>query len=166
MTARKRFDARKQQLMDVQLVFITRKAHFNAAHRLHNPAKSDQWNKRVFGRCNHENWHGHNYVIEVTVGGTPDEETGYVIDLTDLKKIVQERIVEKCDHRNLNLDVDFLESVIPSTENLAKIFFQELEEPVGKASSGRAFLYSVRLEETDRNSAQYCPYLMGKKAPV
>ncbi len=139
------------------MVLVRRKAHFNAAHRLHNPEKSDQWNKDMYGKCNHEHWHGHNYKIEVTVAGTPDEETGYVIDLSVLKQIIEEHIIEPCDHKNLNLDVDFLDGIIPSTENLVKVFFEQLEEPIEEASSG--YLYAVKLRETERNSAVYCPYL-------
>lgn len=148
------------------MVFVTRKAHFNAAHRLHNPAKSDEWNKQMYGKCNHEHWHGHNYNIEVTVAGVPDKVTGYVIDLSELKSIINDRVVKKCDHKNLNLDVDFLEGIIPSTENLVKAFFEQLEEPVKQASSDTGFLYSVRLLETERNSAEYCPYLLERKPPL
>ena len=142
------------------MVFVKRKAHFNAAHRLHNPNKSDEWNKQMYGKCNHENWHGHNYNIEVVVAGEPSEETGYVIDLAELKSIIQEKIIQKCDHKNLNLDVAFLEGIIPSTENLVKAFFKELKEPIKHASSDESFLYSVRLQETERNAAEYCPYLL------
>ncbi|MDZ7773552.1 MAG: 6-carboxytetrahydropterin synthase [Balneolaceae bacterium] len=148
------------------MVFVTRKAHFNAAHRLHNASKSDAWNRKTFGKCNHEHWHGHNYVLEVTVAGTPDEETGYVIDLAVLKEILQERVVDKCDHKNLNLDVDFLEDVIPSTENMVKAIYEELREPVARASSADGFLYKVHLQETERNSAYYCPFLLKKEFPA
>ena len=148
------------------MVFVTRKAHFNAAHRLHNPDKSDEWNERTFGKCNHENWHGHNYKIEVTVAGEPDDESGYVIDLSELMSIIEERVIEKCDHKNLNMDVDFLEGVIPSSENLVKAIFEQLEEPIAEASANNGFLYSVRLEETERNSAEYCPYLLKRNIPV
>ena len=132
------------------LVYVTRKAHFNAAHRLHNPNKSDEWNRSTFGKCNNPNWHGHNYELEVTVAGEPDPDTGYVIDLSDLKKIIQERIIDKCDHANLNLDVDFLAGVMPSTENFVVAIWRELE---GALPSGR--LYHLRLKETDRNIAEY-----------
>lgn len=145
------------------MVFVTRKAHFNAAHRLHNPARSAEWNRETYGKCNHEHWHGHNYIIEVTVAGKPDEETGYVIDLAELKSVIHEVVIEKCDHKNLNLDVEFLEGIIPSTENIVKAFFEELEEPVAKACKGEGTLYAVRLQETERNSALYCPYLLDKK---
>ncbi len=99
------------------LVYVTRKAHFNAAHRLHNPEKSDEWNRNMFGKCNNPNWHGHNYILEVTVVGEPDPVTGYVIDLGELKKIMEERVIDKVDHANLNLDVDFMQGIMPSTEN-------------------------------------------------
>lgn len=132
------------------LVYVTRKAHFNAAHRLHNPNRSDDWNRETFGVCNNPNWHGHNYVLEVTVAGEPDEETGFVIDLADLKRIVEETVIDKCDHRNLNLDVDFMKGIMPSTENFAIAIWRELEEAL---PSGR--LHKVRLEETNNNSAEY-----------
>jgi len=139
------------------LIFVTRKAHFNAAHRLHNPGKSDEWNEETFGKCNNPNWHGHNYVIEVTVAGEPNPETGYVIDLGRLKSIINDRILEPCDHKNLNLEVGFLEGVIPTSENLVKAFFEELEEDVNEATQGNSTLYSVKLYETERNIAEYCP---------
>ncbi|HLR90920.1 MAG TPA: 6-carboxytetrahydropterin synthase [Balneolaceae bacterium] len=139
------------------MVYVTRKSHFNASHRLHNPTKSDEWNARVFGKCNNPNWHGHNYTLEVTVAGQPDPETGYVIDLGTLKKIIKEKILNPCDHKNLNLEVPFLEGLNPTTENLARAFYYELEEAVNSSASESSFLYSVRVLETARNSAEYCP---------
>ncbi|WP_234572668.1 6-pyruvoyl trahydropterin synthase family protein [Rhodohalobacter sp. 614A] len=141
------------------MVYVTRKAHFNASHRLHNPNKSDEWNQRVFGKCNNPNWHGHNYIIEVTVVGEPHPETGYVIDLGKLKSIIKEKVIDLCDHKNLNLEVSFLDGIIPSTENLCKAFFYELKDEIEHASDNNPKLYSVRLQETERNSAEYCPYL-------
>ncbi|MEO7413011.1 MAG: 6-carboxytetrahydropterin synthase [Opitutaceae bacterium] len=131
-------------------VFITRQVHFNAAHRLHNATKSQEWNEAQYGLCTNPHWHGHNYVLEVTVRGEPDAETGYVLDLAALKKILQRAILDKCDHRNLNSDVDFLRDVIPSTENLVIVFWQQIEPllPTGK-------LHCVRLYETPRNFAEY-----------
>jgi len=137
------------------LIYVTRKAHFNAAHRLHNPNKSDQWNQATYGKCNHPNWHGHNYLIEVTVGGSVDLETGYLIDLGKLQQIIEEVIIEPCDHKNLNLDVDFLKGVITSTENLAEIFFRRLKVPVETAAAEGGQLISVKLFETERNSAEF-----------
>ena len=141
------------------MIFVTRKTHFNAAHRLHNPNRSDDWNSETYGKCNYPNWHGHNYIIEVTVAGSPDPETGYVIDLGDLKLIINEKVLEPCDHRNLNIDVPFLEGVIPTSENLVKAFYDQLKDEVEAAASEGSILYSVKLFETERNIAEYCPYI-------
>lgn len=137
------------------MIHVTRKVHFNAAHRLHNPAKSAEWNQETFGPCNHPNWHGHNYVLEVTVAGEPDPDTGYVMDLGVLRRILEDRILSKCDHRNLNTDVDFLQGIIPSSENLVTAFYRELREPVEAAAAPGCRLVSVKLFETERNSAEY-----------
>lgn len=131
-------------------VYVTRKVHFNAAHRLHNPEKSEEWNQETFGECNNPNWHGHNFELEVTVAGEPDPETGYVVDLGALKDVLHERVVDKVDHRNLNLEVDFMDGVIPSTENFAIAIWNELE---GALPAGE--LHSVRLYETPRNFVEY-----------
>jgi len=131
-------------------VYVTRKVHFNAAHRLHNPEKSDEWNEKTFGKCNNPNWHGHNFELEVTVAGTPDPETGYVVDLGTLKDILHERVVDKVDHKNLNLEVDFMDGVIPSTENFAIAIWNQLEDAL---PSGR--LHAIRLYETPRNFVEY-----------
>ncbi|MEZ4700692.1 MAG: 6-carboxytetrahydropterin synthase [Rhodothermales bacterium] len=132
------------------IVYVTRTVHFNAAHRLHNPDRSDEWNRRVFGKCNNPNWHGHNYTMEVTVAGEPDPETGYVIDLGALKQIVEDKILSKVDHANLNLDVDFMRGQLASTENFVVAIWRELE---GALPAGR--LHCIRLHETDRNMAEY-----------
>ena len=137
-------------------VVVTRTVHFNAAHRLHNPERSDAWNRATFGPCNHPNWHGHNYTLEISVIGVPDPETGYVVDLGALNAIAQREIVEPCDHRNLNLDVPFLRGVLPSTENLLIAFWGRLEPHI---PAGR--LYRLRLFETERNAGEY----YGPKGP-
>ena len=131
-------------------VYVTRKMHFNAAHRLHNSGKSDAWNAETFGKCNSPNWHGHNYVLEVTVAGVPDPDTGYVVDLGDLKKVIDEKVISKLDHSNLNLDVDFMQGIIPSTENLSIQIWNQIEPHLPAGS-----LHSVVLRETDNNSAEY-----------
>ncbi len=132
-------------------IFITRKVHFNAAHRLHNPERSDEWNRATFGKCNNPNSHGHNYELDVTISGEPDPETGYVLDLSVLKQIVEKQVVDKLDHMNLNLDVDFLAGILPSTENVAveiwKRLVNEIPEP--------ATLFEIILRETPRNSVTY-----------
>ena len=131
-------------------VYATRKAHFNAAHRLHNPDKSDEWNRQTFGKCNNPHFHGHNYHLEVTVAGEPDAERGYVIDLSDLKRIIEARVLDKVDHQNLNHDVDFMDGIVPSTENFAVAIWHQL---AGHLPSGR--LHRVRLYETERNFVDY-----------
>jgi len=131
-------------------VYITRQVHFNSAHRLHNPSKSQEWNVATYGLCTNPHWHGHNYVLEVTVRGQPDPETGYVLDLAALKRILHTTVVDHCDHRNLNTDVDFLRGIIPSTENLVIAFWDRIAPalPAGE-------LHCVRLYETPRNFAEY-----------
>lgn len=131
-------------------VSITRQVHFNAAHRLHNPSKSQKWNNETYGLCNNPHWHGHNYVLEVTLRGQPDPESGYVVDLGELKRILHLAVVDKCDHHNLNEEVDFLRGIIPSTENLVIAFWNEIEPHL---TTGR--LHCVRLYETPRNFAEY-----------
>ncbi|HUR57288.1 MAG TPA: 6-carboxytetrahydropterin synthase [Opitutaceae bacterium] len=131
-------------------VFITRQVHFNSAHRLHNPGKSQKWNEAQFGLCTNPHWHGHNYVLEVTIRGQPDPDTGYVMDLGALKRILHDAVVDKCDHKNLNTDVDFLRGIIPSTENLVISFWQQIEP---RLTAGK--LHCVRLYETPRNFAEY-----------
>lgn len=132
------------------IVNITRQVHFNAAHRLHNPTKSQRWNEEKYGLCTNPHWHGHNYVLEVTVRGRPDPETGYVLDLAELKRILHRAVVDPCDHRNLNTEVTFLRGIIPSTENLVIAFWNEIEPHL---TAGK--LHRVRLYETPRNFADY-----------
>ena len=129
-------------------VYITRQVHFNSAHRLYNPAKSLAWNRKQYGLCSQ--MHGHNYVLEVTVKGTPDPVTGYVVDLGELKQIMNETVADPCDHRSLNDDVDFLRGIIPSTENLVIAFWHRIEP---RLTAGR--LHCVRLYETPRNFAEF-----------
>ena len=132
------------------MIYITRKHDFCASHRLYNPSFSDAKNKATFGLCNNPNGHGHNYVMEVTLSGEVSMETGMVFDLKALKKLVQEEIIDKVDHKNLNVDVDFLSGIIPTAENLA-IKFWEVLEP--KIQTGR--LHEVKLYESERNFVVY-----------
>jgi 6-pyruvoyltetrahydropterin/6-carboxytetrahydropterin synthase len=132
------------------MIFVTRRVHFNAAHRMHNPAWTDEQNKEVFGLCNNPNWHGHNYELEVTVYGKPDPDTGYTLDLTKLNAVLEERVLRQVDHKNLNLDVPFMEGIIPSSENFAIAIWGQLE-PALKPHR----LYSVKLYETPRNFVEY-----------
>lgn len=132
------------------MIFVTRKAHFSASHRLFNPTFSEEQNEATFDKCNNFFGHGHNYVLEVTVKGLPDPQTGYVIDLKLLKRILDERIVEKVDHKHLNFDVDFLHGVIPTVENLCVAFWQEIADHL---PSGE--LHAIKLWESDQNVAEY-----------
>jgi 6-pyruvoyltetrahydropterin/6-carboxytetrahydropterin synthase len=131
-------------------VYVTRQVHFNAGHRLYNPARSSAWNERTFGPCSNPNGHGHNYVLEATVRGRPASETGYVIDLGDLKRVLEKAVVGPCDHHNLNKDVDFLKGVIPSAENLVVAFWSRIAPRIRAG-----VLHSLRLYETPRNFAEY-----------
>jgi len=132
------------------MIYVTRKATFSASHRLFNPTFSDQKNDEVFDKCNNFFGHGHNYVLEVTVKGLPDPLTGYVIDLKELKRILDDRIVDKVDHKHLNYDVDFLHGVIPTVENLCVAFWQQL---AGYLPSGE--LHAIKLWESEQNVAEY-----------
>ena len=129
---------------------ITTSATFSSAHRLHNPSRDEEWNRAVFGKCNNPHGHGHTYGLEVTVEGPVDPEKGWVLDFSELKKIVSERIVKKCDCRNLNTDVDFLQGAIPTAEILAVRFWDELAPHTGPAR-----LVKIVLHETERNKVVY-----------
>lgn len=132
------------------MVYVTRRETFSAAHRLYNPSYSDEQNKRTFGKCSNPNWHGHNYVLEVVVAGELNKETGFVINLSDLKEIIREHIIKQVDHKNLNTETDFMRGIIPSTENVAIAIFNQLKDklPAGK-------LHAVKLSETENNFFEY-----------
>ncbi len=123
---------------------------FSASHRLHNPNFSDEKNEAVFDKCNNFHGHGHNYTMEVTVEGAPDPQTGYIIDLKLLKNIIRDEIINKVDHKHLNFDVDFLNGIIPTVENLSIIFWKLLEP---KLPSGK--LYKIKLYETESSFVEY-----------
>jgi 6-pyruvoyltetrahydropterin/6-carboxytetrahydropterin synthase len=131
-------------------VTVTRRLMFNAAHRVHNPALSDEENQRIFGKCNNPNGHGHNYTLDVSVRGPIDERTGYVMDLGLLKTLVEERAVNRMDHRNFNLDVDFMRGVIPTSENIIVAIWRELEPAVHPGTLVRLVLW-----ETTNNYVEY-----------
>lgn len=134
------------------MVFITRRETFNAAHRLFKPEWDDQKNLEVFGKCSNPRWHGHNYVLYVTVKGQTDPETGFLVNLKDLSRIINQYVIDKLDHKNINVEVDFMSGKIASTENLAISIWEQLEEPVGKIG---ATLHCVRVLETEKNSVEY-----------
>jgi 6-pyruvoyltetrahydropterin/6-carboxytetrahydropterin synthase len=130
-------------------VMITRREVFSAGHTLFNPAYSPERNLEVFGKCSNPSGHGHNYVLEVSLRGEVDPETGFVFDLSELSTIVRKHIVNDVDHKNLNVDVDWLAGVIPTTENLVNAFWERLD-----ANLPEGALYSVRLGETEKNWAE------------
>jgi len=136
----------------MSIAYITRKERFNAAHRLFRAEYSDEQNLRVFGKCSNPNWHGHNYLLHVTVKGEVSSETGFVADLKELSRVINEKVIVKLDHRNINLEVDFMKGKLASAENLALSIWHELEKEI--ATLG-ATLYSVRVEETENNQAEY-----------
>ncbi|MRX47848.1 6-pyruvoyl trahydropterin synthase family protein [Pedobacter puniceum] len=133
-----------------QKIAVYRKEHFNAAHRLHNPLWSDEENKKVFGKCNNPSFHGHNYELIVKVIGYPDEQTGYLVDMKILSDIIQDHVVEKFDHKNLNLDVEEFKDLNPTAENIAMVIWNILRAQLDTALD----LY-VTLFETERNYVEY-----------
>ena len=135
------------------MIYVSRKEHFNAAHKLYNPSWSAEKNQEVFGPCANENWHGHNFDLIVTVKGMPDPETGFVVDLKKLSTLIRREIIDKLDHKNLNLDVDFMQGKLASCENLIIEIWRILSHHLPSISTGN--LHSIRLYETPRNYVEY-----------
>jgi 6-pyruvoyltetrahydropterin/6-carboxytetrahydropterin synthase len=134
------------------MIYITRKASFNAAHKLSRPDWSDDKNKEVYGKCANPNWHGHNYLLYVTVKGEINPETGFLVDLKWLKDITNEYVVDKIDHMNMNLDVDFMAGKLASTENLAIAVWDILLPHIEGAN---AQLHCIKIYETENNYVEY-----------
>jgi 6-pyruvoyltetrahydropterin/6-carboxytetrahydropterin synthase len=133
------------------MVYITRIEHFNAAHKLYNPAWSREKNDEVFGKCANENWHGHNFELYVTIKGKPDPETGFVFDAKKLSRIIKDHVTEKLDHKNLNVDVDFMRDKLCSIENLVVAIWEQLIPHIPEHIQ----LHSLKLYETDRIYTEY-----------
>jgi 6-pyruvoyltetrahydropterin/6-carboxytetrahydropterin synthase len=131
-------------------VKVSRKEHFNAAHRLYNPAWSDEKNAQVFGKCSNPNYHGHNYEIIVTLTGTPDPETGYVFDMKVLSDLIREHVTSKFDHKNLNLDTEYFRGLNPTAENIAVVIWKILRDKIDSSLDLKITLY-----ETERNYVEY-----------
>jgi len=129
---------------------VSRKEHFNAAHRLFNPAWSEEKNKQVFGKCSNPNYHGHNYELIVAVTGEPNPETGYVYDLKVLSDIIREHVTQKFDHKNLNLDTEYFKALNPTAENIAVVIWKILREKIEPSLDVKVTLY-----ETERNYVEY-----------
>jgi len=132
------------------MVYVTRKAHFSAAHRLYNPTFSNERNEAVFDKCNNPYGHGHNYTLEVTVAGIPDPLTGYVIDLKKLSALIDDVIIDKVDHKHLNFDVPELRGIIPTAENIAIVCWRLLEPRIAEGK-----LFSIKVFESDNNFVEY-----------
>jgi 6-pyruvoyltetrahydropterin/6-carboxytetrahydropterin synthase len=131
-------------------IAVIRKEHFNAAHRLFNPEWSDEKNQEVFGKCNNPNYHGHNYDLLVKLSGFPDPKTGYVFDLKILSDIIKENILDKFDHKNLNLDVEYFKTLNPTAENIVVVIYDILREKMDKKLD-----LKITLFETERNYVEY-----------
>jgi len=134
------------------MIYITRRERFNAAHRLFRKEWSDEKNLEIFGNCSNPNWHGHNYILFVTVKGEVKSELGYLTDLKKLSQVIKEYIIDKIDHKNINLEVDFMDGLIASTENIAIAIWEELEAPIKQLGVD---LHCIKLEETENNFVEY-----------
>ncbi len=134
------------------MIYITRRERFCAAHRMFREEWSDEENLKVFGKCSNSNWHGHNYVLYVTVKGEPSEKLGLFININTLKRIIREKIIEKVDHKNLNIEVGFMRGRIATTENLAITIWNELKPEIENEG---AILHCVKICETENNSIEY-----------
>jgi 6-pyruvoyltetrahydropterin/6-carboxytetrahydropterin synthase len=136
------------------MIYVSRKEHFNAAHRLYNPKWTREKNAEVFGPCANDNWHGHNFELIVTVRGNPDPETGFVVDLKKLSTLIRTEVTEKLDHKNLNLDVDFMTGKLASCENLVLEIWRILDHHLPSITK-QGQLHCIRLYETPRNYVEY-----------
>jgi 6-pyruvoyltetrahydropterin/6-carboxytetrahydropterin synthase len=136
----------------MNMVHVCRKEHFNAAHKLSRTDWSDEKNEEIFGKCANKNWHGHNFNLIVTVKGVPNPETGFVINLKDLSRIIKQEVVDVFDHKNLNLDVACMKDILASTENIVIKIWEILEQPILNAGG---ILAKIRLEETENNFVEY-----------
>ena len=134
------------------MIYITRRERFNAAHRLFRPEYSDEQNLQVFGKCSNPNWHGHNYTLFVTVKGEVNPDTGFLVNLKDLSALIEKHVIEKLDHRNINLEVDFMAGKLASTENLAIGIWNELRKPILDLG---ATLHSIKVYETENNFVEF-----------
>jgi 6-pyruvoyltetrahydropterin/6-carboxytetrahydropterin synthase len=134
------------------VAYLTRRERFSAAHRLFLSDLSDEENIELYGQCSNPNWHGHNYDLYITIKGEVNSKTGYVLNLKVLSRIIKDKVISKIDHRNINIDVDFMKGLVPTTENLAIAIWQCLEPEI-KASG--AELYRVKIQETENNFIEY-----------
>jgi len=134
------------------MVFITRREQFSAAHKLYREDWPAQKNVDVFGKCANPNWHGHNYQLWVTVKGEQNPDTSFVVNLTDVSNLLREKVISKLDHRNINLDVDFMKGKLATTETLAVEIWKQIEGPINKLG---CMLHCVKIQETENNYVEY-----------
>jgi 6-pyruvoyltetrahydropterin/6-carboxytetrahydropterin synthase len=134
------------------MIYLTRRERFCAAHRMYREEWSDEENQRIFGKCSNPNWHGHNYILWVTVKGEPSKEYGFVMNINILKQIILNNIISKIDHKNINLEVDFMKGKIATTESLAMAIWNELVPFIEETG---AKLHCIKIEETENNSIEY-----------
>ncbi len=132
------------------MVYLTRRERFNAAHRLYNPGWTEEKNAEIFGKCANSNFHGHNFELFVTVKGTPDPETGFVVNAHHLSKLIKSDIIEQLDHRNLNVDVEFMEGILPTIENIVIAIWEQLESKITSCE-----LHCIKLVETENIFVEY-----------
>lgn len=137
----------------MKTVFVTRREQFNAAHRLYRPELSDEENFRLFGPCSNPNWHGHNYVLFVTVKGVVDSYSGMVLNLKELSRIIKTYVIDLLDHKNLNIEVPFLQGILPTTENLAIAIWDVLQQQLEQFHNVQ--LFCVKIQETENNFVEY-----------
>ena len=133
-------------------MYLTRRERFNAAHRLFNPDLSEEENLKIYGKCSNKNWHGHNYILFVTVKGEVKNDTGFLVNVKTLSAIIKKYVIDKIDHKNINIDVDFMQGKIASTENLAIAIWEQLVRPISKLGSE---LHCIKIEETENNYVEY-----------
>lgn len=134
------------------MIYLTRRERFCAAHRMFRKDWSEEVNQEVFGKCSNPNWHGHNYILWVTIKGEPSADNGFVLNMNILKQIIITMVIDKLDHKNINLDVDFMEGKIATTENLAIAIWDELKPSIEKEG---AFLHCIKIQETENNTVEY-----------
>jgi 6-pyruvoyltetrahydropterin/6-carboxytetrahydropterin synthase len=134
------------------MIYLTRRERFNAAHRMYRAEWDDAKNEQVFGKCSNPNWHGHNYTLFVTVKGELNPETGYVVNLKTLSKIINKEVIDKLDHKNINIEVEFMKGLIASSENLAIAIWKQLEPHIKKLG---VKLHCIKIEETENNIIEY-----------
>ena len=137
------------------MLYITKQVHFCAAHKLYNPDWSREKNEEIFGPCANENWHGHNFDLYITIKGLPDEGSGFLMNFKELKEIINREIIDKVDHKNLNVEVPFLNGRMTSCENLILEFWKILEPVIRQKSDQRASLHKLKLYETPTSYAEY-----------